>query len=174
MLLEEKKRGDFHISGLEVWIEEKISVNIMGKERSINIGGKVDRVDDVNGIKIVLDYKTGDAGLKKFNEKKPDEFWKELFIDTKLKANLQTLFYSYLLYLRDGGEAYQAGLYPLKEIKEGIKYMRPEPFNKVELETFGKGVRKVVEEMYDPSKTFIQTDDEKNSEFEILSHAVRR
>jgi ATP-dependent helicase/DNAse subunit B len=174
LLLEEKKRGDFHVSGLETWIEEKIPVKILGEERTVNIGGKVDRVDDVKGIKEVLDYKTGEAGLKKFNEKNPDEFWKELFIDTKLKANLQTLFYSYLLYLRDGGESYQAGLYPLKEIKDGIKYMRPEPFTKEELETFGKGVRKVVEEMYDPSKTFVQTEDEKHCEYCDFKSLCRR
>jgi len=174
LLLEEKKRDGFHISGLEAWIKEKIPVNILGKDCTINIVGKVDRVDEVNGIKIVLDYKTGDAGLKKFDSKEPDVFWKELFKDTKLKSNLQTLFYSYLLYLRDGGEAYQAGLYPLKEIKEGIKYMRPEAFNKVELEIFGKGVRKVIEEMYDPSKTFIQTEDEKNCEYCDFKSLCRR
>jgi len=174
LLLEEKKRGNFHVSGLETWIEEKIPVNILGEERTVNIGGKVDRVDDVNGIKVVLDYKTGEAGLRKYSDKNPDEFWKELFVDTKLKANLQTLFYSYLLYLRDGGESYQAGLYPLKEIRDGIKYMRPEPFRKDELETFGKGVRKVVEEMYDPSKTFVQTEDEKQCEYCDFKSLCRR
>jgi hypothetical protein len=174
LLLEEKKRGDFHISGLEAWVEEKIPVTIMGKECEIKVGGKIDRVDDVKGTKIVLDYKTGDAGVKKFDSKNPDEFWKEMFSDTKLKANLQTLFYSYLLYLRDGGEAYQAGIYPLKEIRDGIKYMRVEPFKKAELEIFGKGVRKVVEEMYDPTKTFVQTDDEKNCEYCDFKSLCRR
>jgi len=174
LLIEEMKRGDFHISGLEAWVEEKITVNIQGKECTLNIGGKVDRVDEVKGTKIVIDYKTGDAGMKKFDGKNPEEFWEELFVDTKLKANLQTLFYSYLLYLRDGGEAYQAGIYPLKEIKEGIKYMRQEPFKKVELETFGKGVKKVIEEMYDTSKTFIQTEDEKNCEYCDFKSLCRR
>jgi len=174
LLLEEKKRGSFHISGLEDWIEKEITVNIAGKECKLNIGGKVDRVDDEKGIKIVIDYKTGDAGLKKFDSKEPDKFWKELFVDTKLKANLQTLFYSYLLYLRDGGEAYQAGLYPLKEIRDGIKYMRAEPFKKDELEIFGKGIRKIIEEMYNSSKTFVQTEDEKNCEYCDFKSLCRR
>jgi hypothetical protein len=62
----------------------------------------------------------------------------------------------------------------LKEIRDGIKYMRPEPFKKDELETFGKGIRKVVEEMYDPSKTFVQTEDEKQCEYCDFKSLCRR
>lgn len=174
LLLEEKKRGSFQVSGLEKKIYEKVKIDIKGNEYEICIGGIVDRVDVVNGVNVVIDYKTGEAGLKKFDTKNPDEFWKEIFVDTKLKANLQTLFYSYLLYLSDGGEAYQAGIYPLKEIRDGIKYMRPEPFRKDEMEKFGNGVKKVVEEIYDPSKTFIQTEDEKNCEYCDYKSLCRR
>lgn len=174
LLLEEKKRGDFHISGLEQWVEIPIPVNINGKECSINIGGKVDRVDKAGGSKLVIDYKTGEAGLKKFNDKHPDEFWEALFADTKLKANLQTLFYSYLLYLKEGGDSYQPGLYPLKEIRNGIMYMRPEPFRKEELEKFGMGIKSVIKEMYDVSGTFKQTEDEKNCEYCDFKTLCRR
>lgn len=55
----DEKRAPFKYIGSEVTIHHPITVASHGKELSILLGGKVDRIDSKEGITRIIDYKTG-------------------------------------------------------------------------------------------------------------------
>ena len=76
-------------------MEKKVSQTINVNDVSINIGGIIDRIDNVDGYLRVIDYKTG-GRLKTL---KPDKL-QNLFDETKITENrnyLQALIYSLLI-----------------------------------------------------------------------------
>jgi RecB family exonuclease len=124
--------------------------------REVNIGGVVDRIDEQGGSVRILDYKTGKVEWKKVKT------IEDLFSEIKNKEQLQTWIYGWLYGKASGNTAIRAGLIVARELGEGVKYVNEgNIFSPEQLREFEVRLGSLIEEMYDPNKPFVQTEDSK-------------
>ena len=150
----------FTLESLEESYKTEFPVEMNGNCEKIWIGGKIDRVDRVNGKLRILDYKTGN--VEKFQIKNLEELFEK---DLKNHKNeiLQVLIYSYILSKNLAAE---------NEIKPIIYSLRrffdenfsPEiswekqDFNFSEtIDDFSQHLKKLFQEIFSPQNVFTQT-----------------
>jgi CRISPR/Cas system-associated exonuclease Cas4 (RecB family) len=149
----------FTLVSLEEKYKTQMEIAINGVDMPINIGGKIDRIDRVNGSLRVLDYKTGNVKSKSFKEV-GDLFIKDLK-DPK-KEVLQAMIYSWILWNHLNETNIKPGIYSLKDLfKDNFN---PEinwenhDFSFSELKAdFETGLKILLEEIYSPNNIFVQT-----------------
>ncbi len=154
----------FKIISLEESYFTSLNVSVEGKEGIIYLGGKIDRVDNIDRIIRVLDYKTGNVESFSFSETG------ELFENDKNKPKkelLQALLYSYFLKEVNGcAEPIQPVIYSLKNFFDDkfspeIKLQKqPVYFQDIENE-FIVELKKLVTDVFSTDTAFIQTSDTK-------------
>ncbi len=141
--------------------------------REIMVTGIIDRIDQimVNGSPIVrvLDYKTGKVELNETQAalKLPiDQYIHAYFDNPRYKTGFQAYLYSYLYWLDNKNKSIVAGLYALKEINQGIRYLRKQQALTSDFfETYGKHLTNMLEELFNQDHPFIQATDEKRYHF---------
>lgn len=123
------------------------------------LSGKFDRVDEVQGITRIIDYKTGKVELKNSDTE-------ELFTDSTLKALFQLKFYS-LIYLKNHpSKTVVAGFYLAKNIGSGILFPGDgQPVSDTEIDIFSSRLKSLIEEIMNPLVPFDQTTDTKRCEY---------
>jgi len=139
-----------------------------GKDQvQVWLGGKIDRVDEVDGRLRVIDYKTGKA-------KTSFGSLEELFDggrESRNGAALQTLLYAWLLGESHPGEPIAPGLYVMQDLLEDdsdplLRWGPPQgktpirDFAELESEYLGLLTEKL-EELFNPAHPFVQTTNEK-------------
>jgi len=92
MLTLDAKRAPFTIAELEEKHTERIAFSLNSERRSVAVGGMVDRLEQVNGTYVIIDYKTGAYKDKGIFSKVDDLFNPEII--GKQKEVFQTLLYS--------------------------------------------------------------------------------
>jgi RecB family exonuclease len=130
----------------------------------VSVGGKIDRIDIVNGQVRVIDYKTGN--VTSFSFKALDELF-EHDLEKPKKEILQALIYS-LVYKdeKDIEDEIQPAIYSLRKLfgekfAPEIKYnSKPIVFQELEQE-FRDKMHDLVAEIYSPTTTYSQTPHEK-------------
>ncbi len=108
----------FALVSAEGSYRRELEIRAAEKEMRVRLGGKIDRVDRVNGTLRVIDYKTGDA-RQGFSD------LASLFdpaAENRNGAALQTLLYAWLVASEHPGENIMPGLYVMKAL-------RPEGFD---------------------------------------------
>ncbi len=150
----------FTIISLEEKYKRWIELNLNGVKTSICIGGKIDRVDQVNGQVRVLDYKTGNVEGLGFS-KIEDLF--DVSIKKPKKEILQALIYSWGLSYDINNEAIQPVIYSLRALFDD--HFSPNiTQNKKELlfedvkDDFELNLRQLVTEIYSGQNAFVQTE----------------
>ena len=161
----------FTIQALETKFNEAFYINLNGRRRPVYFSGYIDRVDIVNGIHRMVDYKTGGDELefstieKLFdrNEKKRN------------KAALQTLIYAWSFSKKFPEKSrFEPALLPLRIMQQQGEGFRPQFVSKVSrteritvnadsihpiLNQLEDQLRVVLEELFDANIPFAQTDD---------------
>lgn len=110
----------FKLIALEKNYHTKLNINVNGKQKNIFLGGKIDRIDMINGTLRVLDYKTGNIESFAFEEV-GQLFEKE--IERPKKEIFQALLYCFILKENTGDE------YPLKPVIYGLRELFKEKFS---------------------------------------------
>lgn len=99
-------------------IESKLAVpiDIPSLNFPVNIGGKVDRVDMCNGVKRIIDYKTGfvEQGNLELVE------WEPLITDYKYSKAFQVLAYATMINNDVPVERAEAGIISFKNLQKGF------------------------------------------------------
>ncbi len=92
----DRQMAPLKIVGLEKKVEITQEILINGNPRKIRIGGKIDRLDEINGILRVVDYKTGALKPADLNFSSLEDLFDR---SQKIlrKEIIQALLYSYLL-----------------------------------------------------------------------------
>jgi RecB family exonuclease len=164
----DEEQAPFQLVALEVDYHTILNVSVNGKQTPVRIGGKIDRVDRVNGTLRIIDYKTGNVESFSFKEVE------ELFEKDKEKPKkeiLQALIYC-LVYKNNTGETVdlQPTIYSLRklfeenfspEIKMNYKSLS---FQHVE-EEFTEQLKNLVAEVLSESGRFYQTPHEKYCQY---------
>jgi hypothetical protein len=141
-----------HEFSTPVWIE-----NI---QKRIVFKGTVDRIDTLNGVLRIVDYKTGNVTGTDlaFSD------WNEIISDSKKSALFQVLLYHYILKAEFPDQDGVAGVIPLKNFEntflvasKKISYNTKEPLlmNTEAYDAFEHELFKLISQIYDPSLPFI-------------------
>ena len=153
------------ILGIETKFETK--VNLSPKLKNIKIRGKIDRIDSVNGITRVIDYKTGgqikqtDLNIKEYDK---------IFEDKKYSNIFQLLFYS-LAIEKDKKYNFpvENGIISFRNLSIGaLKTKFLDKSNLVtteKLEDYKKGLERLIIEILDKNISFKEKKIEKSNRY---------
>ncbi|UII81743.1 PD-(D/E)XK nuclease family protein [Flagellimonas sp. CMM7] len=99
-------------------LEEKLVVqlNIPELDFPIKLKGTLDRVDQIDGITRIIDYKTGKVEPR--NVKVTD--WEELVLNYDKSKAFQLLCYAFLYSKKHDANSLQAGIYSFKNLSQGF------------------------------------------------------
>ncbi|MBL7471308.1 PD-(D/E)XK nuclease family protein [Robertkochia sediminum] len=161
----EQKRLDKGTSVRIIALEEKApcDLQIPGLDFKVRIKGMVDRIEEVDGVWTVVDYKTGavqPSELKVYD-------WDLMLEDYKYSKAFQVLCYVYMMRHKIPANArVQAGIVSLKTIrngfmpfaqteKPGARSADPEITPEV-LETFEEKLFELIRTICDPAQPFVE------------------
>jgi hypothetical protein len=151
----------FKIISLEQQVTKEVSVMANGAEHKIKLLGRLDRVEEKYGIETIIDYKTGIIDRKKLKETINEENFDVLFSDPAYKEKFQQHFYS-SIYLESGSDKkLKIGIYPLKNLSEGILFFSEEHIPKEILEMYDSKLQELLAKIFDPETPFTQAVDRK-------------
>ncbi|MBK5286224.1 MAG: PD-(D/E)XK nuclease family protein [Bacteroidia bacterium] len=124
--------------------------------RNVTLYGIMDRADKVNGVVRVIDYKSGRVSGMKYKDVE------ELFAGPEKKELFQLMFYVLLFNSAEQNAKPAAGIYKMREISEGPRYLNdnPLPVSDDSVAEFRLRLGKLIEEVTDNKIPFSQTNDE--------------
>ncbi len=150
------------------YIESERRVNrlfALSGGQKVRLKGFVDRIDEVQDVIRIVDYKSGNAELK-------FDSVENLFnktVDKRTKAVMQVFLYALMLGEEYPGKTLKPVIYHLKSLSNTSIYHSISKTEKEELtdfslyaEDFEAALRGLLDEMFDEETPFVQTKDEKN------------
>lgn len=172
LLVRDRELVPFRVMGLERGFQGMREINTPDGEKVVRLGGTIDRLDEVNGAIRVVDYKTGGdeasfSGLSSLFERGSPK---------RRRAVFQTFLYSWL-YIRDAGPHLPVSpvLYQVKKLFGGDPFVITESEGRKNrktvddftpyLDEFDEGLKVLLEEMFDPDRSFEQAEDEEICKF---------
>lgn len=136
-------------------LEEEIIQTLESGPLRFRIGGKLDRVDEVNGKIRIVDYKTGRIELSAAD--KIDR----IFSNPSKDKLLQLYLYHMLFTGTDPGKEVTAGFYEVRSISAGFREPDKQVLNNPDLMSeFRAQLISTVTTMYDKEESFRQTTDQ--------------
>ena len=146
-----------HQSTKIIALEQKmeISLHIPGIVHPVVLKGKLDRIDAVDGITRIIDYKTGK--VERRNVEIMD--WDELINDYRYSKAFQLLCYAYMFLREHPQKSVQAGIISLKNLREGVLLFAEKEAPRGAKQTlidseilskFEKALFKIIQEIYNP------------------------
>ncbi len=111
-----KAGNEIKIIGIEA--NNRVLINIPELEFPVYLTGKVDRVDEYNGIVRIIDYKTGKVEQSSVEV----VHWEDITTDyTKYSKSFQVLMYAYMMHLSgDIKLPVEAGIISFKNLSKGF------------------------------------------------------
>jgi hypothetical protein len=126
------------------------------QNKSVILYGIIDRVDITGNALRIIDYKTGKV------EDAVSSSVTELFSSPDYKEQFQTFFYSWLYHSNHNSIAIKAGLYRLKKVSEGVRYINEgEAITQEQFAEFEVQLKTLLSDIFNKEIPFSQTDDEK-------------
>ena len=149
----------FTLISLEEKYKTELEIEVNGTKPKIYVGGKIDRVDRVNGRIRVLDYKTGYVKSTVFKEVK--ELFARDLKDPK-KEVLQAMIYTWILSVDSKETDFQPAIYGLRNLfkdnyDHNVRWDKHD-FSFSELkEDFVTELKSLLTEIYSTENSFVQT-----------------
>lgn len=141
------------------------TIDVDGIDFPIKIHGQVDRIDELNGVTRIIDYKTGMVSATNL---KVVGF--EQITDLKYHKAIQVLLYAYL-YTESNNYNFEkpleAGIFSFKNLKSGFlkmnfssNYRTPDNLvTQEKIEEFLEQLKVVLQELYNPAISFVEPAD---------------
>ncbi len=130
-----------------------------GDNLMIELKGLVDRIDKLNDLTRIVDYKTGN------DEVKDPKSIAEIFEKTDYKINLQLLLYAWLARKNNFTGKINAGIYPLRRIAAGMEMITEDFFiTDAIINDFEKNLTALIHKIIFTSD-FLQTNEIKKCEY---------
>lgn len=164
----DRELAPFTLDSLEQQYNMQLPVKLNGKNEKIWVGGKIDRVDRVDGKLRILDYKTGN--VEAFSFKTLEELFRKDVKKPK-KEILQALIYTAVLHANRPNESdFQPVIYSLRKFfsdshSPEIKWDKND-FSFPELkDEFLEELKMLTEEILSPENVFTQTTHEEKCQY---------
>ena len=149
-------------------LEEKIevSVKLPSCGQSVKLKGTIDRVDELNGVPRIIDYKTGVVEPRELSLAEWEDFWD----GNKLDKAFQVLMYAWLYqrFYKVENPKFETGVISMRKLSNGfVKFgIKPEGTRTKDtlidgqvLQQFEQYLEQVLEELFDKGIPFEQTKD---------------
>ena len=150
---EQVKKHEIKLLYLEKRFETTLEFD--GLSVPIKLKGFIDRIDEYDGTIRVIDYKTGNTESRDVKIKAWDEL---ISNETKSKA-FQLMCYAYLLNKNIGSNSLFAGIYGIKNLKNGLlqfSFNNNPEINETVLQAFHEQLKALVLEIYNPEIPFVE------------------
>ncbi len=151
--IEAAKKHKIKILGLEMALDTKL--NLPELNFTVRIRGKLDRIDEVDGMLRVIDYKTGKVEQKNLNLSS----WEELIANYDKSKAFQLLCYAYMFNDKAPITNIEAGIFSFKNLKPGILKFKNDKTTIITQETivlFEKELNTLVLEICDSKIPFTE------------------
>ena len=139
-----------------------IQVVLNGETKTINIRGFADRIDSVNGVTRVIDYKTGRVEDKELKLKE----WAEVISDMEKGKSFQLLMYALLHRQSYGNSEVVPGIISLRNLSKGLfTLLYPggkDAISAEAVDAFENELKSLLQEIFNPDIPFTRTPEEKN------------
>lgn len=155
-----KEGHDIKIVAIEADLSTPIFIEEINK--TVHIRGKVDRIDEVNGVLRVVDYKSGRVTNNEINLVD----WDPIIEDYKYSKVVQVLAYAYMYYNNQNIQnPFEAGIISFRNLKGGFlkfgtrKSPYAKPYTLITPEVFEEYLIKIkhlILELYDLNHPFIE------------------
>jgi len=138
------------------YLEEEFMMPVeMATGDRLHLYGIIDRVDLVDGVLRVVDYKTGAPDPRTAKD------IESLFSSPDYKEQFQAFFYSMLLKKREKFFPVKAGIFRLRRLSEGISFINDgNIISDDDIHQFENRTKNLLEEIFDPRVPFTQVADE--------------
>ncbi len=132
------------------------TITIEGLNFPIHLKGQADRIDEVDGIIRIIDYKTGKVVQSQLNIKD----WNLLTSDYKYSKSFQVLFYA-LLYTQMNNidlidTQLESGIISFKNLKLGFLKVNKNNVSKDDLDNFTIQLKQLILEIFDAKKSILE------------------
>lgn len=153
-----EQKGHLFIVGLEMKFEKQLKLHVSGKEKTVKFIGYIDRIDEVDGERRIIDYKSGKCDQSEVKlsvrGKNPSEEAKLNGLVNKLKSSkyaFQLLIYNLLYQEKFGVYPDKTGIISMINLNEGPFYLDNQLTETTEelMELFEKALTIILEELYD-------------------------
>lgn len=150
--IKQVKHHQIKILGLEK--KYVVELNIPELDFPIKLKGTVDRVDEIDGIIRIVDYKTGKVEPR--NVKLTD--WETLISNYDKSKAFQLLIYAFLYFEKNNPKELQAGIYSFKNLKQGFMSFSAngQIISDETLKTFEIYLKKLILEICNPAIPFTE------------------
>ena len=168
----DEKITPFKILSLEDTYQIEVPITNNGSTETVKLGGKIDRVDELNNNIRIIDYKSGGDKLE-FNN------IKSLFSDEKKNQNsvvFQTFLYSkFYKEIKNPVQNIIPGVYSVRKIyNNNFDYRIKQKENRTEtiidnyslvVNEYTERLTQLISDIYNPETTFSQTEETRNCEY---------
>ncbi|MCI0450091.1 MAG: PD-(D/E)XK nuclease family protein [Chlorobi bacterium] len=150
----------FTIISLENNLSKELEINLKGEPLKVKLLGRLDRIEEKDGVLRIIDYKTGQLKKPKQQAKETmEEHMDRIFEDIDYKEHFQQLFYAFV-YLDSGDDKdLVIGVYPIRDLSSGIYWFEEEPIVKEKTLLFENKLKGLLEKIFDSATPFTQTDE---------------
>ena len=132
------------------------TIDIEGISFPVLLKGQVDRIDEIDGVTRIIDYKTGKVEQKNLILKD----WDVLTTDYKYSKTFQVLFYA-LLYTKTAkinldSVSLESGIISFKNLKSGFLKVNKNTISNDDLHNFTIQLKQLILEIFDTKKPFLE------------------
>lgn len=170
LLLSERQIGlKFQDMVLEKKLVTSFEIEINEAKNRIHFGGTADRIDEVDEVTRIIDYKSGGVDERNLSLKIGNQDDMQILFDGKKHEKaFQLLCYAWLLSRQD------VGFLPMKTIIMALKTKSPakvlvingsEIIEESLLQSFGENLMMKIRDLFEPDFSYDLTEDEKNCEY---------
>lgn len=158
--------SQLHILEIEEKVETFINIGEGGAKKLIKLKGVIDRIDKTGGKIRIVDYKTGKVEPRDLKIKA----WEDLASDSKLGKCFQLFFYTYLFNKtrKSNLSELEPGIISFRNLSGGFLRMDlpdEEDISENVMNKFENILRSVLNDIFDPSIPFEQTDKTENCRY---------
>ncbi|NQY66779.1 MAG: PD-(D/E)XK nuclease family protein [Flavobacteriales bacterium] len=163
--LKKKSNNQTRIISLEDEFKTSIPTSIDGVSKTINLKGRIDRIDDFNGTTRVIDFKTGNTSRTELRAKTMND----VFTNSSKAKCVQLLFYALLYKASEANHRELSGqIVSLGKISSGhmdVQIAKEKIISDDLLEEFTTSIKSVVAEMYNKDISFQHAPESKYCQF---------
>ncbi|HLG02397.1 MAG TPA: PD-(D/E)XK nuclease family protein [Bacteroidia bacterium] len=154
--MNEIKQNRFTVSEVEAKLEHTV---VLPAGKSIHFAGTADRIDQLNSMVRLIDYKTGKTEPKELKIKE----WKEIKENPAIGKSFQLLMYAWLYSrMKKSSVPVQSGIISFRHLANGLMNVKT-PAGEIllpeVLDTFEEALLELLEELFDSSRDFVQTEE---------------
>jgi ATP-dependent exoDNAse (exonuclease V) beta subunit len=138
-------------------LEQKIDLfyQVEGLSFPIRLKGTIDRIDQIDQVTRIIDYKTGKVNQSDLNIKN----WPDLIEEEKYTKAFQVLCYAYMFSenkLLSDGTSLESGIISFKNLKSGFLKLNREEISDETLLSFSENLDALLLDLFNTDSSFIE------------------